>query len=396
MGITAPGTVDTKVAVLAAMVSCKQILAQHFAAFMSGLLTIPRAEDITTTATRSGWKITVLKVLLGLAGLLWFFDLTTADEAVMRNGDRLTGTVASMADGQLVLHSPYAGKISLAWEDIDTLCTDKPVQILLDDETLLNGRIRTADRGRVLVRAPGLGQTEAIELERITYINPPPEVIGRNVTVSGVVNLGFISTQGNSDTMQLHGDFETVFSGRTTRYTLGGEINHESESGRNTVANWRAYNKYDTFLTPKWYVFANLGLERDRFKDISLRTNVGPGSGYHVWKSKLRNLALEGGFNYVNENLIAAPDRSYAAARWSVDWDHFVYRRIVQFFHRQVGLVGLESGGNIVIRSKTGFRLPLTPHISATLQLDVDWDNDPSPGTESADTRYIVKVGYHW
>jgi putative salt-induced outer membrane protein YdiY len=335
-------------------------------------------------------------MLLALGALLWLVEAALADEAIMRNGDRLTGTLLRMVSGHLIWRSPYAGEISLAWPDIATLRTDEPVQILLDDETVLNGLILTAGTGRVRIRAPGLGATEPIELARITYINPPPEVIGQGVTVSGVVNLGFTGTQGNSETMQLHGDFESVFKGKTTRYTIGGEINHESESGRNTVANWQAYTKYDAFLTPKWYLFANLGVERDRFKDLNLRTNLGPGSGYYVWKSERRNFSLEGGFNYVKEDLIAAPDRYYGATRWSVDLDYFVYRRIAQFFHRHVGLVGLESNGNVVIRSKTGFRLPLTDHLSTTLQVDVDWDSDPSPGAESTDTRYIVKVGYLW
>lgn len=363
---------------------------------MSGLVANTRVENIATTPSPIRWRTTARKVMFALPGLLWFVESSIADEAVMRNGDRLTGTVASMADGQLVLHSPYAGKISFAWREIATLRTDKPVQILLDDETLLNGLIITSDTGRVLVRALGLGPAEAIELERITYVNPPPEVIGRRVTMSGVVNLGAVGTQGNSDTMQLHGDFEVSSSGKTTRYMLGGEINHESESGRNTVANWQAYSKYETFWTPKWYLLANLGLEHDRFRDIRLRANVGPGTGYHVWKSERRNLALEGGLNYVNEDLINAPDGYYAAARWSVDLDYFVHRRIVQFFHRNVGLVGLESGSNVAIRSRTGFRLPLTTQISAALQLGVDWDSDPAPGTKSIDTRYIVKLGHSW
>ena len=336
------------------------------------------------------------KALLALASLLSALEGSIADEAIMRNGDRLTGTVIRMASGRLVLRSPYSGEITLTLQDIATLRTDEPVQILLDDETLLNGVILTADAGHVHVRAPGIGEIEAIELARITHINPPPEVIGRNVTVSGAVNLGFMGTQGNSDTMQLHADFESVFKGKTTRYTLGAEINHESESGRNTVANWQAYTKYDIFLTTKWYLFANLGFERDRFKDINLRTNLGPGTGYYVWKSDWRNLALEGGLNYVNEDLIAAPDRYYGAGRWSVDLDYFVYRRVAQFFHRHVGLVGPESGGNVIIRSKTGFRLPLTDHLTATVQVEVDWDSDPPPGAQSTDTRYVVKAGYLW
>lgn len=331
-----------------------------------------------------------------LGSLLWFFEVAVAGEALMRNGDRLTGTVVHLADGYLVLNSAYAGEISLAWQEIATLRTDKPVQILLEDETLLTGIVLAAGTGRIRVRAAENGNTDSIELTQIAYINPPPEIIGGSVTVSGAANLGFMGTQGNSDTTQLHSDFEAVFEGKTTRYTIGGEINQEAESGRETVANWRAYSKYDAFLTPKWYLFANLGFERDRFKNIGLRTNLGPGGGHYVWKSERRNLVLEIGFNYVNENLIEAADRYYAASRWSIDLDYFVYKGIAQFFHRNVGLVALESDGNVVIRSRTGFRFPLTAHLSAALQADADWDSDPSPGAQNTDTRYIVKVGYLW
>lgn len=336
------------------------------------------------------------RILCALACLILGSESAAADEAVLRNGDRLTGKVVRMANGYLVLNTPYAAEVRLAWSDVATLSTDEPVRILLDDETLLNGNMLSANTGHTRIQAAGIGATEPIDLLRISHINPPPEVIGRGVTVSGGANVGFTGTQGNSDTMQLHGDLESVFKGRATRYTLGGEINYESEDERNTVANWRAHTKYDAFLTPEWYLLLNVGFERDRFKDINLRTNLGPGVGHYLWKSEWRNLALEAGFNYVNENLIATPDRYYAAARWSVDFDQFLYRRFAQLFHRHVGLVALESGGNVVIRSKTGFRLPLTDHLSATLQIDLDWDSDPSPGAKSTDTRYIVKLGCLW
>ena len=49
------------------------------------------------------------------------------DEVVLRNGDRLSGTVLHLAGGKLDLRTGYAEHIELDWRDVASLSTDAPL-----------------------------------------------------------------------------------------------------------------------------------------------------------------------------------------------------------------------------------------------------------------------------
>ena len=48
------------------------------------------------------------------------------------------------------------------------------------------------------------------------------------------------------------------------------------------------------------------------------------------------------------------------------------------------------------IRSQTGLRLPLLRRLTATAQLNADYDNAPAPGKAKSDRVYLLTLGYHW
>jgi len=47
-----------------------------------------------------------------------------ADELIMKNGDRLQGTVVCMESGKLEFKATYAGTITVKWEEIARLMTE--------------------------------------------------------------------------------------------------------------------------------------------------------------------------------------------------------------------------------------------------------------------------------
>jgi hypothetical protein len=48
----------------------------------------------------------------------------------------------------------------------------------------------------------------------------------------------------------------------------------------------------------------------------------------------------------------------------------------------------------VLVRSHTGFRLPVFENFNFLLQVDVDHDTLPAEGKKKTDFRYIVGVGY--
>jgi hypothetical protein len=44
----------------------------------------------------------------------------------------------------------------------------------------------------------------------------------------------------------------------------------------------------------------------------------------------------------------------------------------------------------------TGLRMPVLEKIDATLQYNLDWDNNPAPGRVSADRALLFTLGYQF
>ena len=73
-------------------------------------------------------KHIILIMMLAVIMLFFLAGPAGADELLMKNGDRLQGSVVSMSLGKLVFKTSYAGDITIKWEEVATLTTDKPVE----------------------------------------------------------------------------------------------------------------------------------------------------------------------------------------------------------------------------------------------------------------------------
>lgn len=332
-----------------------------------------------------------------------------ADEVRLKNGDVLTGEIVKKETGVLVFKTSYAGQIQIQWSEIETLKSDNPVHIILTDNSNLRGPlIDTTEPAAAkiqLAQAKDNSEKEdededkkerEFDLAKTRYINPTPDLSGEGVRWTGNINAGGTLTQGNTETKLLRFDAETIARTQHNRYTLGGVFNRAQDHGHNTQFNTRGYGKYDHFLTPQWYAYANTTGENDRFRDLRLRTTTGAGSGYQIFETPNLNLAIEGGLNYIKQDYYVARDESYPGARWAIKYDQLVFNSATKLFHEHEVLIGLQDTNHILLSSKTGLRFPFLFNFNATTQLNYNWDSSPSPGREKADSTLLFTLGYGW
>lgn len=323
-------------------------------------------------------------------------QIALADTLVMKSGDRLSGTVISLQDDVLTLETSYAGKIPIKWTEVASLETTGNARFKLRDGTVMQAQAKAAGESTVVLRSGEIITTAPIALADVAYINPPPEVTGEGLSMSGRANLGFSANRGNTDNSQLMYDVEAVARGIDNRFTVGAMGEQKDENGEETARNNGAYLKYDHFFSKRWYGYTNTSFEEDRFKDLNLRATLGVGSGYQFFESALQNLALEGGLTYVNEDFDEGEDEGYAAGRWALRYDRFLFGTTTQFFHVHEGLVSVEDPKDFLWQSQTGLRFPLIEDLNATVQYNIDYDNKPSAEAKKTDSAYIMSVGYAW
>ena len=320
-----------------------------------------------------------------------------ADTVILKNGDKISGNVVSKEDSSLIFNTKFAGDIKVQWSEIASLTTDKPVVVILDNDTSIEAaKLAPASPGTANIQTSNVSKPMQVALGSVKYINPSNEVSGKGIKVTGRVNVGASIASGNSDTESYNVDTEVIMRAKISRTTVGANLYRASDNSTTTEDKSAAYLKYDHFLTDKSYIYGNTTFARDKFKDQKLKSTIGLGYGHQYWETPSRNLALEAGLSFVNDDYFISADENYTAGRWAVKFDQKFYKDKVQFFHNHEGLVDLGDTENLTITSQTGFRFPLLTGMVASIQANVDWDKSPPVGTGSTDRKILLNVGYAW
>ncbi len=317
-----------------------------------------------------------------------------AGDLWMVNGDHISGKVIRMEGENLRFETTYAGEITVSWKDVKALRTEIPVSIVLQDGSIGKGMVTGGENGRAEMKSESMETPVSFLLSEVKEINPAPP--GPPIKLKGRVNVGVTVTRGNTETETSYGEGELIARSAKNRFTVGARFAKEADGGEETVNRQSGYMKYDHFLTKKLYFQANAAATKDPFKDLNLRSSFGLGAGYQLLETERTNLAFEAGVNQVNEDFIVAEDKSFVAGRWAWNFDHFLYKRDLQFFHGLEGLISLKDTEDLTIQSQTGLRFFLFKHFNATAQFNYDLDKSPSPGLEKADKAFLFTLGYQF
>jgi len=337
-------------------------------------------------------KLLLLLIIITVAFLIAGNSL--ADEVCLKNGDRLTGQVIRMEAGKLILKTMYAGDISIVWQEVASVMTDGSVKVVLKDETALEGTTKAIEDGKMKLHTGTLEAPASFRLADVKAINPKPI---KTVKITTRTNVNITSERGNTDSDNYYFDGEFMARTKKNRYKIGGELSKEDSEGTTTSQNWLAYGNYSHFLSKKWYLYTDTLFEHDEFKDLNLRSTLGAGAGYQVFETPLLNLSLSAGLAKVDENYDVAEDNDYSAGQWSVNYDQYFFKKFVQLFHVHTGFVSLEDTNDWFLNTRTGLRFPLYKGVTATLQYNYDYDNQPSVNAEKKeDTKFIFLLGYEF
>lgn len=337
-----------------------------------------------------------MRVFMGMERLtfawLAFFLLAlfpqgaAADEILLKNGDRLSGTVTEAKGGQLFINTPYASGISVNINEIAAISTDNPLTLRFAGTDVIRGRLLTRDGQTLVVPEEGRGEL-AISLNQVRSINVP------DILWSGNVFLGGAQQSGNTDRMSLTFGADAVRRGLEDRFSLTFLYNYAEEDGEVTTRNAYGAMKYDYFFTPRFYGLLSVELLNDKFKDLNLRAIVGPGVGYQIWEDARKALALEAGIAYFSEDRRDGEDDSWFTARLAAVF-RYELTSWLRFTDTLILYPQLESVGDYTLRNDAALITALGS--SWALRLGNIWerDSDPPSGIKKDDFKTSLALQY--
>jgi small nuclear ribonucleoprotein (snRNP)-like protein len=91
-----------------------------------------------------------MRKLLAFCCALFCGTLAWADVIVMKNGDRVTGSIVSKSGKDVTIKTDKFGVVTTAWADVESVRADKPVNLVLQDGRTVQGTLATVD-GKVEV-----------------------------------------------------------------------------------------------------------------------------------------------------------------------------------------------------------------------------------------------------
>jgi hypothetical protein len=155
--------------------------------------------------------------------------------------------------------------------------------------------------------------------------------------------------------------------------------------------------EYNRFYSDKFYYGALSSVETDEFADLKLRTVLGPIVGYQFYKSYKRNLDVSTGVAYVREKTNLT-DTTDPGLMYRINYDQYVYKDWLQFYHRQIGLYKFEEedDNKFILKTWSGFRTSLIWGFVSSIEAQYDWDSNPAKDKGKSDTVYRLKLGYKW
>jgi hypothetical protein len=253
------------------------------------------------------------KLVVGLCLLLAIPAL--ADQVVLKNGDRLTGSITKTDGKELVIKTDYAGDVTVKFDAIQSITSAGDLNITLGGKTVV-GPV-SANGDNVVVVTKTEGPVEAPKAS-VTMLRSPAEQAAYEKSLrpgllegwNGGVNLGFAVTRGNSEAKNLNLAFNAVRTGFRDKLLLYTNsvyaTNDLPTASPHTTANSTGGGaRYDHNFSGRSFGFVNGDFLSNALQDLSLRSTLGGGIGAHAIKNAATTLDLLAGANYTHESYSA-------------------------------------------------------------------------------------------
>ena len=220
----------------------------------------------------------------------------------------------------------------------------------------------------------------------------------------GQIGASLAATSGNTDSTTLLLNMDLNLKRPDDKTSLTGHVNEgRTDNGdgerETSSARWDLSGQYDHDLDEDWFNFTRLGFEHDRVTDLSLRTLVGAGLGYHVIKGPRHTFDVSAGLSYTD-------------TRWKVDTtigdetgrhctsvglllaeeSSHELNDTVTFKQRLEAYPGLTGEKSKLLRFNASLNVAMSKALSLSVGLVHNYDGNAAEGREKNDTALFTGV----
>jgi len=220
------------------------------------------------------------------------------------------------------------------------------------------------------------------------------EAAGPEYGWSGVGELGFVTTSGNTDSTALNFRLEFIRTTENWRYRFTGNGLMTSENGDKDNERYQAEAQADRKLGEKGYLFGVYRYDADKFGTYDPSQTFTIGYGRELMKSETHLLKGEIGVGYRKlEERVSGETDSDAILRILLD-DSWQVFKTTAWTNRLL----IETGSNNTFTQwNTGLAISMTDAFAVKLGFELRNNSDIPPGdTDKTDTVTSVNLVYNF
>jgi len=315
------------------------------------------------------------------------------DVVVLDNGDRLTGEVKGMNQGQLVLDTAHLGTLNIPWVHIHQITGAAEFEIVLADGDMVLGSIEPSSKtGMIAV----LGREKRTELHKEQVVRVVPikkRFWGR---FDGGVNLGYSYTK-SSEVAQfsLNADVIARTEHQMTNLALNTIFTAQQVAENSTrLALAGAHTR---FLEHNWFVEGQAGVIHNEELGLDLEVLLGGGGGRFLKRTNRNWVRVVGGLDIIREWPTGMYDpETNLEANISLDYILFKYSANNNYFRTGLTLFsGLTDWGRVRGNWNLHLNQTIVGNLSWSLNGYAGYDSDPvDPTAESEDWGLVLALGW--
>ena len=267
--------------------------------------------------------------------LLFMAIPALADQIVLKNGDRITGSITKSDGKQLVIKTDYAGEVTVKFDAIQSLTSTGDLNVTLGGKTVVGPVTTSGDD--VVVATKTAGPVEAPKAS-ITLVRSPGEQAAYERTLhpgllegwAAGANLGFALTAGNSETKNLNIGFNGTRTGlhdklilyETSIYATTSKLALAPISTETTANSNAGGIRYDHDFAGRVFGFGSADFFNNSLQNLDLRYILGGGIGLHAIKTPKTTLDLLAGINYTHESFSDLMETNPAPPPVTLTYNH--------------------------------------------------------------------------
>jgi hypothetical protein len=320
---------------------------------------------------------------------------TLSDVVMLRNGDRLTGTVLGMKGDTLRFESGDGAVLHFAWKEVRELLLDRSTTVVLQNGESVTGPLLIGDDGHAV---SSHGETPSVvDISRVAVIHSPKwGARYRGWRSTGVASLAAKIERGNAELDDVDADLRFSLRKRRHRVSFIGEIERDQSDGLDTKHKWSARTRYDRFFNKTTYGILGVSSEGDEFAELDLRNWVAFGVGHDLRDDRTFRVAGQALLLRVLDEHKTKDNNRYWAARLAFNLEKSLLEGRLTFYLLGSLTGDVDQTERYFYEGRTGFRAPIWGGLVAIAEAKAEYDNVPSGEAEKSDYTYRLKVGYQW